>query len=91
MGSLTPGATYIYERDGNTVYAREIGAAPNTRKPIGWEYDKNDPRTVDGRPLHDHVMEDKMWGEIRREARTNPTLQKALDRAILIYQTIKDK
>jgi hypothetical protein len=25
MGTLTPGATYIYERDGNTVYARETG------------------------------------------------------------------
>ena len=28
MGSLKPGATYIYERVDNTVYAREIGAAP---------------------------------------------------------------
>lgn len=88
MGSLKPGATYVYERDKGTVYAREFGADPSTRKEIGWDYD---PRTSDGRPLHDHIMDDKMWGEIRREAHTNPTLQKALDRAIMIYKLSKDK
>jgi len=88
MGSLKPGATYVYERNNGTVYAREIGAEPETRKEIGWDYD---PRTSDGRPLHDHLMDDKMWGEIRREAKTNITLQKALDRAIMIYKLSKDK
>jgi hypothetical protein len=53
--------------------------------------EKQDPRTYDGRPLRDHIMEDKMWGEIRRMAPTNPALQKAVDRVILIYQTIKEK
>jgi hypothetical protein len=88
MSQLKPGATYIYERNGGTVYAREAGAEPSTRKEIGWNYD---PRTSDGRPLHDHIMDDKMWGEIRREAKTNVTLQKALDRAIMIYKLSKDK
>jgi hypothetical protein len=88
MGSLKPGATYVYERNNGTVYAREIGADPSKRKEIGWNYD---PRTSDGRPLHDHMMDDKMWGEIRREAKTNLTLQKALDRAIMIYKLSKDK
>ena len=32
MGNLKPGATYVYERDGKTVYAREVGAEPNTDK-----------------------------------------------------------
>jgi hypothetical protein len=96
MGSLKPGATYIYERDKGTVYAREFGADPSTRKVIGWNYDPEeakrfDSRTDDGRPLHDHIMESKLWGDIRREARTNPTLQKALDRAIMIYKLSKDK
>ena len=80
MGSLKPGATYIYERDGDTVYAREHGAAPSTRQEIGRDYN-----------LHDRMMEDKLWGDIRREAKTNPTLQKALDRAIMIYKLSKDK
>ena len=88
MGSLKPGATYEYERDKGTVYAREFGADPSTRKEIGWDYD---PRTGDGRPLHDHIMDSKMWGEIRREAKTNITLQKALDRVIMIYKLSKDK
>jgi hypothetical protein len=48
-----------------------------------------DSRTSDGRPLHDHIMEDQMWGEIRRMAKTNSTLQEALERVIMIYQLIK--
>lgn len=94
MGSLKPGATYIYERDGNTVYAREFGADPSTRQVHGWTYDKDnpnfDPRTSDGRPIHDHIMEDKLWGEIRRAAKTNPTLQEALDRVKILYHLGKD-
>lgn len=90
MGSLKPGATYVYERDGGTIYAREFGASSDTRTPIGWEH-PIDPRTDDGRPLHDHIMDSKLWGEIRREARTNTALQKALDRAIMIYRLSKDK
>jgi hypothetical protein len=35
-------------------------------------------------------MDSKLWGEIRREARTNPALQKALDRVIMIYRLSKD-
>jgi hypothetical protein len=88
MGSLKPGATYIYERDRGSVYAREIGADPSTRKEVGYNYDS---RTSDGRPLIDHIMDSKMWGEIHREAKTNPTLQSALDRAIMIYRLSKDK
>jgi hypothetical protein len=92
MGNLKPGATYIYERNGDEVYAREFGEKDRTL--IGYKYEMEnqpDPRTNDGRPLREHIMEDKMWGEIRREARTNITLQKALDRAIIIYRLSKDK
>ena len=92
MGTLKPGVTYIYERNGDEVYAREFGEKDRTL--IGYKYEmenKPDPRTNDGRPLREHIMEDKLWGEIRREARTNITLQKALDRAIMIYRLSKDK
>ena len=88
MGSLKPGATYIYERNGDEVYAREFGETD--RKLIGYSHTP-DPRTTDGRPLHEHIKENKLWGEIRREAKTNITLQKALDRAIMIYKLSKDK
>lgn len=95
MGKLKEGVTYIYERDNGVVYAREFGADPSTREVHGWDYRPTepnfDPRTSDGRPLHDHLMDAKMWGEIRREARTNVTLQKALDRVIMIYKLSKEK
>jgi hypothetical protein len=87
MGTLTPGATYVYEKANGITYAREIGADPSTRKEIGWDYD---PRTSDGKPLHDHIMDSKLWGEIRRAARTNKALHDAMERVILIYHLSKD-
>ena len=96
MGQLKPDATYIYERVGNEVYARESGADPVDRVLIGYDYDpitghkvNYDSRTTDGRPLRDHIQENKMWHEIRRAASTNPTLQDALDRVIMIYKLSK--
>lgn len=95
MGNLKPGVTLIHERVDDIVYSREFGADPSTRQVVGWDYNKDhpnfDPRTGDGRPLHDHIMDSKLWGEIRREAKTNVTLQKALDRVIMIYKLSKDK
>lgn len=91
VGNLKPGATYIYERNGEEIYAREVGKTERTM--IGHQYemqDKPDIRTNDGRPLHEHIMESKMWGEIRRMAPTNPALQSALDRVIMIYRLSKD-
>jgi hypothetical protein len=91
MGSLKPGATYIYERNGEEVYAREFGETE--RKLIGYKYEmegKPDPRTDDGRPLVEHIREDKLWGDIRRAAKTNTALHEALERAILIYHLSKD-
>jgi len=99
MTKLKPGATYIYERANGVVYAREFGANPDDRTVVGYEYDpitgqkiphQWDSRTSDGRPLHDHMMEDQLWGQIRRAAKTNPTLQDALERAIMIYQLSKE-
>ena len=87
MGSLKPGATYVYERNAGEVYAREVGADPSSRKLIGYNWDPINGK----RSIHDQLIEDKMWGEIRRMAPTNPALQKALDRAILIYRLSKDK
>ena len=82
MGQLKPNATYIYERNGDTVFRREFGSLD--REVVGY-----DARTSDGRPLLDHLMEDKLWGEIRRAAKTNPALQEALDRVIIIYKLTK--
>jgi hypothetical protein len=89
MGTLTPGAIYVYERNGEEVYAREAGKTDRTL--IGYQYEnKIDPRTNDGRPLYEHIQEDKLWGEIRREARTNTALQEAMERVKLVYHLSKD-
>jgi len=82
MGQLKSGVSLIYERDGDTVYQREVGADPATRSEVGWEYD---PITNNGRPLREEIKEAKLWGDIRWEARTNPALQDILDHAIMVY------
>ncbi len=87
MGKLKPNTTYIYERVDGTVYQREFGADPLSREAIGWDYD---PRTEDGKPLIDQLRDQRLWGEIRRAAKTNPLLQEALDRAKIIYELSKD-
>ena len=76
MGTLKPGATYVYERDGNTVYAREHGANPNERKIVGWDHDSR---------LQD-LMDNVLWSDIRLAAQTNAALQELLDKAIILYR-----
>lgn len=83
MGSLKSGATYTYEHQDGVVSATESGI----QKAVGWEYD---PRTDDGRPLRDHLMDNKLWGNIRRAAKDNIALQKALDQCIILYHLSKD-
>jgi hypothetical protein len=36
------------------------------------------------------VLEDKLWGEIRRAAKTNNALQSALEECIIIYKLSKE-
>jgi hypothetical protein len=86
MGNLKPGVTYIYEKANGITYAREFGAPPEDKFEIGRDMDQ---RTYDGRPLHEHLKEDQLWGQIRRAAKDNPALQDALDRAIIIYNLSK--
>jgi hypothetical protein len=74
----------IYESPdkGATVYRREPGH-------VDRELIRYDNRTSDGRPLYDHILEDKLWATIRRDARTNPALQSELDRVIMFYHLSK--
>ena len=79
MGSLTPGAKYIYERVNDIVYQREAGSSPSSRKEIGRNYN-----------LHEEIKESQLRGNIHRAAKTNPTLQEALDRVKVTYYLTKD-
>lgn len=82
MSKLEANATYIYERVDDIVYAREAGK--NERFEIGRDYDTK------AKSVRETVLEDKMWGEIRRMAQTDPTLQDAVDRVIMIYKLSKE-
>jgi len=79
----TENKNLIYESPdgGKMIYVRESGSSE--RKLIA------DTRTVDGRPLHDHIMESKLWDEIRRAAKTNVSLADILDQAKMLYAIIK--
>lgn len=89
MGSLKPDVTYVYERQGGTVYAREMGAPASERITVGydWELDDN-PARVRGATLKT-VEENQLWHEIRVSALTNPALQEALDRVKVLYELSK--
>lgn len=84
MGTLKPGATYIYERYDGIIYAREHGADPSTRQVVGYESGQ------DYDPLRHSNKENQLWNEIRQAARTNPAIQEALDRVKIIYELSKD-
>ncbi len=77
MGNLKPGATYIYERASGVVYAREFGSTE--RHVIGYDADAL---------INPH---NKLWSDILKESSTNPALQKAIERVILIYRLSKDE
>jgi hypothetical protein len=82
MGTLTPGATYIYERVGGTVYSRESGKFERTV--IGQHLD----------PFAENLTLDyeleTVWKDIIKESRTNPTLQEAVNRVKILYHLSKD-
>jgi len=79
MGTLKPGATYIYERDGDTVYAREFG--DTTRHIIGHNYHS---------PTKEKMQEDLLWNEIRQFADSNPSLKTELEKIKTLYYLLKD-
>jgi len=66
---------------GETIYSRESGS---------WEKElvSESPKV---RSLRDEITEAKMWGDIRRLAKTNVTLQDALNKVVTIYHLVKDR
>jgi len=82
MGSLTPGAKYIYEQVDGVTYSREAGAPPNTRVEIG--------RTLDSQYIDKQIAEKSLWREIHLAATSNPALQEAMERVKIIYYLSND-
>lgn len=81
MGTLKPGATYIYEKADGITYAREFGSTD--RFEIGRDYKRTQlDYDNDCRQLLQDILE---------EAKTNTTLQKAIDRVIIVHKLSKTK
>ena len=82
MGSLKPGATYIYERNDGIIYAREMGADPSTRQIVGYESGQD----------YDLVKRNKInWHDVLELSKTNTALADAVDRVIILYDLSKDE
>ena len=75
---------YIYESPdgGHTVYRRPIGGTPSERELHSISEEK--------RTLHEDLQESKLWGEIRRAAKTDPALRELLDR-VIVYHRLKSQ
>ena len=82
MGTLRPGASFRYEKHGD--YTISIDEETNKRSIVGYDYSQNYASTTDS------ILDNKCWGDLRQEAKTNVALQHALDRAIMIYKLSKD-
>lgn len=81
MGRLKPGATYIYEKANGVTYAREMNAHPGDRIVIGWDHDLKEQEERTNRI--------KLWDQIYQDAKTNPALQEAIERVIIVYELQK--
>jgi hypothetical protein len=80
MGSLTPNVKLIYERVGDTVYARVEGETERTI--VGYDYHR-DP--LDHRNYMSSPKESQLWHDIRQAALNDKELQDALDRVKVLY------
>jgi hypothetical protein len=81
VSKMTEAVIYESPDGGKTVYVREPGSPVQSRK-LHWE-------SEDAKDLREQILEDKLWGNIRRAAKTNHTIQRALDEAILLYNLSK--
>lgn len=77
MGSLIPGATYIYEHVNGITYRRETGSPPASRVEVG--------RIVNRVDLDDQLAETALWQKIHRAAKSDTALQDALERVKILY------
>jgi hypothetical protein len=79
ISKITEAVIYESPDGGETIYVREPGS---TQRQLHIQ----SPRAIS---LKEQLAEDKLWGEIRRAAKTNTALKHALDEAVLIYTLSK--
>ena len=81
MGTLTPGATYIYERSEGIIYAREFGKTE--RIVVGYE----SGRDYDSVATNRRMLSD--LNEVIRMCETDPDMRELLDRLFVLYNLKK--
>ena len=83
MGTLKPGATYIYERSEGIIYAREFGKTE--RHVVGYESGKDyDPVSANKRMLGE-------LNEVVKMCETDPGMKQLLDQLFVMYNLKKNE
>lgn len=74
MGTLTPGATYIYERANGVIYARLFGADPKDRFVVGYDN------------TYIQMQRSKLWDNIVRDAEQDQQLRDMMEKIEVYYR-----
>lgn len=84
MGSLKPGATYIYESPdgGRTVFARE--ALTNEKILVGYKHDPYYKTWAENYHL------ETFWKDVLAESQTNEALRLAIENVKILYHLSKN-
>jgi hypothetical protein len=82
MGSLKPGATYIYERSGSAITAREFGADISTRRVVGYESDDGHISASSKRMMSE-------LNEVGKMCESDPAMQTLLEQLFVMYNLKK--
>jgi hypothetical protein len=77
MGTLKPGATYIYERDANRIYAREMGQTE--KRLVGWT-------DSSGLAMQEYRSE---MNQVLAMCETDPVMRDLLDQLFVLYNLKK--
>lgn len=77
--SMTEAVIFESPDGGKTVYVRKPG---ENHRQLHWESDE-------AKSLRKDLQDTQLWSDIRKAAETNPTLKRALDEAIMIYNLSK--
>ena len=77
MGSLTPGATYIYERVGGAIFAREFGKSE--RKMVGY---------TTGTSPEMQMMRSEI-NQVLQMCEKDPAMRELLDQLFVMYNLKK--
>ena len=77
MGSLTPGATYIYERVAGTIFAREFGKTE--RKVVGYATDLS----------HEFAMYKSEINRVLQMCEQDTAMKELLEQLFVLYNLKK--